>query len=199
MRFLDRPLAIATGMFFAGSLSGVGAMFAAPWMRALFLGLVQARMLSPLNFALVKGGELAVFVLVFANNSALVLLSFIYPFLIAAVHWVPELSKRRRMILLSSFTIVTAFIAGFFGFGGILALEWIMNGHAGLLDLLAKAWLHGPIEIGAVLLSVSEPLRLATCDAPAEIVVDLRKDLTMLACSLVGLMAAAGLEVYSLI
>jgi hypothetical protein len=198
MRFLDRPLAVAVVMFTAGSVSGASFVICTYWTRFFLLGLIEVRMLTPLNIALTSGGELAVFVLIFANNSAVALLSFLYPFLIATIHWVPDLDIGRRRTLLSSFTLLIAFVVGFFGIGGIMALEWMWNGVSGLLGLLAKSWLHGPIELGFILVSVSEPLRLANCCDSADIATTLRKDVQVLCIALIGLLLAAALEVYSL-
>ena len=199
MRFLDRPLGVAVVMFTAGSVSGAILVMYAYWTRVFLLYLIEVRMLTPVSIALASGGELAVFILIFANNSTVALLSFLYPFLIATIHWVPELASGRRRMLLTGFTLLTAFVVGFFGIGGIMALEWMTNGASGLLGLLAKSWLHGPIEVGFILACVSEPLRLADCGASADIAIILRKDLRMLCIAVIGLLLAAVIEVYSLI
>ena len=199
MRFLDRALAVALAMLTTGSLSGAALVTYSYWTRIFLFGLIEVRMLTPVNVALASGGEFAIFILIFANNSAVALLSFLYPFVIATIHWVPELDSNRRRLLLTGFTLLTAFTLGFFGIGGIMALEWTTKGVPGLLRLVAESWLHGPIELGCVLITVSEPLRLTDCRNSADIAIVIRKDLRMLGIALIGLLLAAAIEVYSLI
>lgn len=193
MRVLDRALGEA-GLFFAvGVVSAALVVLALPGFREMAVGLIQFRMLEPVR-AVSAFGNLALLVLIFLNNSIPVALSFAYPALIAKLDWSPPLSVARRRILLDAFTILTAFLLGFFSVGTPLAVFWVIRGSASLLILLTGAWLHSPIEITVVLLCVSESARLSSSHSNEEVLLNLQGDLKLMFSSFLVLFGAAVLE-----
>ena len=142
-------------------------------------------------------GNSALLLLVLLNNSIPAGLSFAYPFIIARVSWTPPLTRERRWQLLAYFTWLCAFLVGFFGLGITLSIGWVLGGKALLLAILSGAWVHGPIELVAVLLCVSEPLRLAEELDGLDLTIRLRDDLRLLVICLLGLVVSAAIEVFT--
>jgi len=194
MRIIGRAFGITLGCFLLGTAAGVLAVFVLPGFRDLVLGLIQARVLAPIR-AVSAFGRLAVILLVFANNSIPVMLSFLYPFLITKVRWTPPLTFRQRRYLLTAFTAITSFMIGFFSLGAALAVEWLSAGANGVLFLLSSASVHGPLEFALVLVCVAEPLRLAGFADDSTSMRMLRDDLKLLLFSILGLFVSASIEV----
>jgi len=192
LRFLDRAFAMAVAFFTVGLTSGALVSLTIPAFREMAITLIQFRVLEPVRAATMFG-TMALLLLIFLNNSVPIMLSFAYPALIAKVQWTPPLSARRRKILLSTFTVLTAFLSGFFSVGMPLATFWSIRGSETLLTLLTGAWLHGPIEVAIVLLCVAEPARLAT-EPLEKLLSNLRADLKLMVASLFVLLISAALE-----
>ena len=160
------------------------------------IGLLQVRMISPTKSA-GQFGYGALLLLVFLNNCIPVFLSFVYPFLIIKIDWKPPLTAERTRALLGYYTSLCALLLGFFGLGAPLSIGLVVGGVRLLLVLLKNAWLHGPLEITAVLLCVSEPLRLTKRECHIDLISCLREDLRLLViCSLI-LFLSAIIEVFT--
>src|SRR5208337_503088 len=101
------------------------------------------------------------------------------------------LTLQKRRLLLSCFTWLCAFLVGFFGFGVALSIGWILGGRELLFNLFRGALIHGPIELAAVLLCVSEPLRLAEQSNQINFRGNLRQDFRLLSICLVMLVVSA--------
>jgi hypothetical protein len=162
--------------------------------REFAVMLLQARMLSPIRAA-IKLGDFAVFLLIFLNNSIPAVLSFIYPLAISRIAWTPPLTKRRNFLFLSGYTLVAAFLIGFFSLGAPLATAWVLGGTDMFLSLISGAQVHGPLEFAFVLVCVAEPLRIArvTKEVAAKRLFD---DWGLLAVSIVGLLVSSAIEVF---
>jgi hypothetical protein len=195
MRYVDRPFAIAIGLFLLGSILGAFLVLLPPF-RAPFITLLQIRLVTPVSMVR-RFGHGALLLLVFLNNSIPAGLSFAYPFIIARVKWTPALTQEKSRRLLAGFTWLCAFLVGFFGLGVALSIGWVLGGESLLLTLLKSTWVHGPIEFAAVLLCVSEPLRLAEGRDEIDLVVRLRHDLQLLLICLLGLAVSAAIEVFA--
>ena len=193
MRYLDRAFAVTVEFFAIGVVAGALVTIAIPVFREMAVALMEFRMLEPVR-VVSAFGSLALLLLIFLNNSVPVALSFAYPALIAKLDWSPPLSNRRRRILLDAFTVLVAFLTGFFSVGTPLTLFWLIRGSSELLTLLGQAWLHGPIEIAVVLLCVSESARLGISSSNEQVLSDLRADLKLMLASLLVLLGSAVLE-----
>ena len=193
MRYFDRAFAVTVEFFAIGVVAGALVTIAIPVFREMAVALMEFRMLEPVR-AVSAFGSLALLLLIFLNNSVPVALSFAYPALIAKLDWSPPLSNRRRRILLDAFTVLVAFLTGFFSVGMPLTLFWLIRGSSELLTLLGQAWLHGPIEIAVVLLCVSESARLGISSSNEQVLSDLRADLKLMLASLLVLLGSAVLE-----
>ena len=195
MRYIDRSFETATVVFLLGSALGAILVIMLPFIRGPIIGLLQARMVSPIQ-SVNRFGNGALLLLVFVNNSIPAALSFAYPFIIARVNWTPPLTREKRRLLLGCFTWLCAFLVGFFGLGVALSIGWLLGGNTLVISLLSGAWLHGPIELVAVLLCVSEPLRLAE-EHDGALEVRLREDSRLLVTCLAVLLLAAVIEVFT--
>jgi hypothetical protein len=184
---------MAIAFFAIGLTTGALLSLTIPAFREMAITLIQFRVLEPVRAA-TTFGTMGVLLLIFLNNSVPVMLSFVYPALIAKVQWSPPLSAERRKILLITFTVLTAFLSGFFSVGMPLAVFWSIRGSETLLTLLTGAWLHGPIEIAVVLLCVAEPARLANDVSQERVLSDLRVDLRLMVASFFVLLVSAALE-----
>lgn len=193
MQFVDRSFAISAVMFGVGAATGflVAGLF--PGLRGATVALLQVRVLGPLHSAMMIG-NVAVVVLIFANNAVPVLLSFLYPVLLARVTWTPPLTKGRRQLLLTGYTLLAAFLLGFLDLGATLGSILFERGAAFVGSLLTHSWLHGPIEFAFILLSISEPARVALRQGRSSFVPYERKDRVLLLSCLVGLLVSAMLE-----
>ena len=187
-------MTLSFAIFLLGSLAGSVLVVTVPLVRGPLILFLQARMISPIN-AVSHFGNVALTLLVFLNNTVPALLSFLYPFIIANVNWTPPLTRRKKRILLASFTGFCAFLVGFFGLGIALAIGWVVGGRSLLSNLLAGATVHGPLEMLCVLLCISEPLRLAEQHDRIELMPHLRRDLKLLVFCLFGLLLSAVIEV----
>jgi hypothetical protein len=196
MRYVDRPFAVAVALFLFGSLVGAFFVLMLPSIRGPVIGLLQARLVTPVE-AVSRFGIGALLLLVFLNNTIPAALSFAYPYIIAKVNWTPPLTQKKMHLLLSCFTGLCAFLVGFFGLGVALSIGWLLGGKTLLLTLLGGAWVHGPIELAAVLLCVSEPLRVAKERNQVDLTIRLRKDLRLLAICLIILLVSAAIEVFT--
>jgi hypothetical protein len=194
LKFIDKPLAIASAIFLLGSIVGSAVVILFPGFRDAFGVTLQVRMVFPVETA-AKIGPYALFLLVFLNNSIPPVLAFIYPLVIAEIHWTPPLTERRRELLLSLFTHISSFLIGFFGIGAILGLVALTEGTDALTLLISEAKVHAPIEIFFVLICIAEPLRLAG-SVKTESGKRLRGDLVLLWVALVGLLVSAAIEVF---
>jgi hypothetical protein len=194
MRYFDRSFFTAVALFFLGSILGAFLMLGLPSIRGVIIGLLEARLLTPVR-TVSQFGNAALLLLVFLNNSIPPLLSFAYSFLIIKVSWTPPLTLQKRRVLLSCFTWLCAFLVGLFGFGMTLSVGWLLGGRELLFNLVRSAWVHGPIELGAILLCVSEPLRLAEQRDQTDLRASLRLDFRLLSVCLLMLVLSAAIEV----
>lgn len=193
MRYVDRAFAAAVAVSLLGGLIGAFLVLVLPFVRGPFIGLLQARLVAPIK-AISQFGDGALLLLVFVNNSVPAVLSFAYPFIIATIHWTPPLTPERRRLLMASFTWLCAFLIGFFGLGVVLSVAWVIGGAQLLFTLLRGALIHGPTELVAILLCVSEPMRLVEDRINF---MRLRQDLRLLAVCLVVLFLSAAIEVFT--
>ena len=196
MRYLDRPFAAAVALFLLGAILGAFLVLNSPFLRGAIITLLQARLVTPVK-TVSHFGNMALLLLVFLNNSIPALLSFAYPFIIVKVSWTPPLTLQKRKLLLSCFTWLCAFLVGFFGFGVALSVGWMLGGSELLLNLLRGAWVHGPIELAAILLCVAEPLRLAEQHDQVDLKASLRRDFRLLSICLLMLVLSAAIEVFT--
>jgi hypothetical protein len=195
MRFLDRAFGYALLVFSVGGMLGAVAVIAMPFLRQLGSEILQTRMISPIRAASAFG-NVAVFLLIFANNSVPVVLSFVYPFIIRTVKWTPPMSRRREFLFMSLYTVITAFLIGFSALGAPLAIAWALGGLTFVYDLLSSALIHGPLEFALILISVAEPLRLVLESTPSD-AHSLRNHLKLLWVCLPGLLLSAAIEVFA--
>ena len=73
----------------------------------------------------------------------------------------------------------------------------MLGGRELLFNLLRGAWVHGPIEVAAILLCVSEPLRLAEQRDQIDLRANLRRDFRLLSICLLMLVLSAAIEVFT--
>jgi len=194
LRVSNHPFVFSLSAFGLGALTGFPVAVLAPAFRQIMIGMLQARVLEPVQGALRIGG-FAVVLLIFANNSMPVLLSFLYPILLDRIPWTPPLTRRRRRLLLTGYSFLAAFLVGFLDLGASLGSILFERGESLVISLMKHSWLHGPIEFGLVLLCIAEPARIAVRDSTGSGVASFnRKDAALLLCCLVGLLVAAILE-----
>jgi hypothetical protein len=180
--------------FGLGTLTGFLIAAAVPVFRVLMMGMWWVRVLEPAKSASLIGGY-AVVALIFTNNAIPVLLSFVYPMLLARIPWAPPLTKTRNAALLTWYTLLTAYLVGFFDVGGTLGSLLFDRGATFVGSILRHAWLHGPIELAVILLCVAEPARIAQRErSSSETSMFTRHDVFLLVGSLVGLFVSAVLE-----
>lgn len=98
---------------------------------------------------------------------------------------------------MASFTWLCAFLIGFFGLGVALSIGWVLGGVPLLFALVSGALMHGPIEFVAILLCVSEPLRLAEDRDRINLMMRLQQDLRLLLICLAALFLSAAIEVFT--
>lgn len=194
LRIGDRPFTFSLSAFGVGALAGFLTAVLVPAFRGAMIGMLQVRVLEPVQGAIAIGG-FAVVVLIFANNSVPVLLSFLYPILLVRIPWTPPLTRRRRRLLLTGYSFLAAFLVGFLDLGASLGSILFERGQSVVVSLMRHSWLHGPLEFGLVLLCIAEPARIAMREDTASGVASFnRKDAALLLCCLVGLLLAAILE-----
>jgi hypothetical protein len=194
MEFVDRALAVTVTIFLLGILIGDSIVVLFPASQEPLRTIIQFRMLSPIQTA-AEMGSIALFFLVFLNNSIPAVLSFLYPLAVARITWTPPLTENRRKTFMVTYTYLSALLTGFFAFGVPLGLTWIHEGTKEAISLLSTARVHGPLELFFVLACISEPLRL-TQAVREETVGKLRDHLLLLWISLAGLSLSAGIEVF---
>jgi len=185
---------MAVVIFLFGSLVGAFFVLTIPSVRGPLIALLQTRMVAPVR-TVSRFGNAALILLVFANNSLPVVLSFVYPLIIAKVNWTPPLNAGKKRALLGCFTWLCAFLVGLFGFGMTLAIGWVVGDGALLFHLLSGASVHGPLELFSVLLCVSEPLRLSRHSDSIELMKSLQQDSRLLLFCLLILILSAAIEV----
>jgi hypothetical protein len=194
MKFIDRPFGVTVAVFLIGALAGAGLTVLSPDVRELALGLFQARMISPIQAAS-RLGDIALFLLVFANNVVPAVLSFAYALAIVRVDWTPPLSRHRRNLFLGGYTILAAFLVGFFSLGAPIGAVWALAGINALESLLSGAIVHGPLEFAFVLLCIAEPFRITTLTEQMA-TTRLSADSKLLGVAVLGLVASAAVEVF---
>jgi hypothetical protein len=194
VRFIDRPFAFSLSTFGVGALTGFLVAVLVPAFRDTMIEMLQVRVLEPVRGAMILGG-LAVVILIFANNAVPVLLSFLYPILLARIHWTPPLTRSRRGLLLTGYSLLAAYLVGFFDLGASLGSILFERGGSVVISLLRHSWLHGPIEFTLILLCIAEPARIAARGGNGSRITSFdREDGVLLLGSLIGLLAAAMLE-----
>jgi hypothetical protein len=179
--------------FGVGALTGFLLAILIPSFGHTMIGMLQVRVLEPVQAATRIGGFIVV-ILIFANNSVPVLLSFLYPILLARIHWTPPLTKRGRSWLLIGYSLLAAFLVGFLDLGASLGSILLERGESVVISLMSRSWLHGPLEFVLVLLCIAQPARLAARNNYHSGASLNRKDVGLFLGSLVGLLAAAILE-----
>lgn len=195
MKFIDRAFGATLLAFVFGSLAGALLIAFFATFRKFMAFLLTARAIAPLRAASTLGG-IAVTLLVFLNNCVPVLLSFLYPVIIAKVRWKPPIRDRTRNVLLGTFSLLAGGLLGFFDLGATLMLASEMGGVIMVNRLLATSWVHAPLEFLFVLICVAEPLRITGRRTIGEgLVESLRGDLKLLFISLLGLLVSAVIEV----
>lgn len=198
MKFIDRAFATTLTAFAIGSFTGALAVSTFPPMNTFVGTLLAVRLLAPVQEVSVFGST-ALVLLIFANNSTTVLLSFLYPFILGKVHWTPTPSPKTTKRLLAWFTLLAGFLIGFFNLGAILMWALESGGWPRLYRLLVTSWLHGPLEFLFILLAVAEPLRLAeSADGWTGLVEAVKEDWKLISICLVGLLASSVVEVLAL-
>jgi len=123
-----------------------------------------------------------------------VLLSFLYPILLAKITWTPPLTQRKMHVLLVGYSFLAAFLLGFVDLGATLASILYAQGASRLNSLLSHSWLHAPIEFTLILLSVSEPARIGSRQPTSLLTVFERRGHVLLLSCLLGLFASAIIE-----
>ena len=160
----------------------------------MMIALLLVRVLEPVRGAMILGG-LVVVILIFANNAIPVLLSFLYPILLARIHWTPPLTRNRRWLLLTGYSLLAAYLVGFFDLGASLGSILFERGGSVVISLLRYSWLHGPIEFTLILLCIAEPARIAARTGNGSGITSFdREGGFLVLVSLIGLLAAAILE-----
>jgi hypothetical protein len=198
MKFIDRAFAITVAAFALGSVTGAVAVFALPPLNTFVGTLLTVRLLGPVREASMFG-SIALALLIFGNNSITVLLSFLYPFILGKVSWTPAPSLGTMNRLLAWFSGLAGFLIGFFDLGATLGWAWEKGGGLWVYRLLARSWLHGPLEFLFVLLAVAEPLRLTKMkDRRISLVDAVKEDWKLFCICLLGLLASAMIEVFVL-
>lgn len=192
--FIDRAFAISLSTFGVGALTGFLLALLVPVFRDAMIGMLWIRVLEPVEGALRVGGFVVVIV-IFANNAIPVLLSFLYPILLARIHWTPPLTRSRSNLLLTGYSVLAAYLLGFFDLGATLGSILSERGPSVVSSLISHSWLHGPIEFLLILLCVAEPARIAAREGTgSEIASFNRKDANLFFVCLLGLLLSAILE-----
>jgi hypothetical protein len=174
-----------------GSLAGALLTALLAPFRNFMAFLLNTRAIMPVRTASAVG-DAAVMLLIFANNSVPVLLSFLYPAIIGKVRWSPPLRAQTRNRLFLAFSLLTGGLVGFFNLGATLMLASELGGLTLVIRLLETSWLHGPLEFFFVLLCVAEPSRMVGIRSGGDgIVGSLRGDMVLLLISLIGLLVYA--------
>ncbi|MGP8069266.1 MAG: hypothetical protein ACLP5V_05205 [Candidatus Bathyarchaeia archaeon] len=195
MKFIDRAFGATLLAFALGSLAGAVLIAFFTTFGRFMAFLLTSRAIAPLRAATTLGGT-AVTLLVFLNNCVPVLLSFLYPAIIAKVRWEPPIRDATRSRLLAAFSLLAGGLIGFFDLGSTLMLASEIGGWVMVSRLLATSWIHAPLEFLFVLICVAEPLRIAReRTAGKGIIGSLRGDLRLLFISLLGLLVSAIIEV----
>ena len=195
MKLIDRAFGATLLAFVLGSLAGALLIAFSATFRKFMAFLLTARAIAPLRAASTLGG-VAVTMLVFFNNCVPVLLSFLYPAVIAKVRWKPPIRDPTRNHLLAAFSLLAGGLLGFLDLGATLMLASENGGVIMVNRLLATSWIHAPLEFLFVLICVAEPLRIAGRRMVSEqLVRALRGDLKLLVISLLGLLVSAVIEV----
>jgi hypothetical protein len=195
MKFIDRAFALAVAVFLVGAFIGAISIILSSNFRALANVLFEARMLSPIRTAS-RLGDIAVFLVIFLNNSVPAVLSFVYPLAVDKIRWTPPLSIRRRFLFLSAYTVISAFLSGFFSLGAALASAWVLGGTNLFLSLISGARIHGPLEFAFVLVCIAEPLRVSWVTKKGAAPRKLVDDRVLLPFSITGLLVSAAIEVF---
>jgi len=193
MDFIDRPFVISALTFGFGSVTGFLFSAVFPALRGAMVALLLVRVLEPLQSA-VTIGSAAVVLLIFINNAVPVLLSFLYPILVAKISWTPPLTRSKTQALFSGYSLLAAFLLGFIDLGATLGTILYERGASFATSLLNHSWVHGPIEFTLILLAISEPARIASRQVSSGLVLFERKDRVLLFSCLLGLLASAILE-----
>jgi hypothetical protein len=198
MRYLDRAFCVAVALFLLGAFLGATMVLTSTTFQGFVLRVLQFRMVSPVQAAN-RLGDVALFFLVFANNSVPVVLSFAYSLVILRVRWTPPLSEQRTWIFMSLYTLIVAFLAGFFSVGATVAVGWVNGGGKVLSILLSTSWIHGPLEVVFVLRGVAEPLRIVWGGSNPNATPNQRlsEDVALLCICLLGLCVSAAIEVFA--
>ena len=195
MKFIDRAFATTVAVFALGSVAGALAVSSLPPLRVMIGTLLVVRLLKPVQEASLFGSSVLV-MLIFANNSTTVLLSFVYPLILGKVRWTPTPSQKTMKLLLGGFSALAGFLIGFLNLGAILAWAWENGGWLMLQHLLAVSWLHGPVEFLFILLAVAEPLRLrGIANRGIGLVDAVKEDWKLICICLIGLLASAIVQV----
>jgi hypothetical protein len=195
MKLVDIAFGATLVAFVLGSIGGALLTALSSTFREFLLLLITSRIINPVR-ATSTFGQAAVMLLIFLNNSIPVILSFAYPFIIGKVNWTPPMTSTARRRLLSAFSFLTAGLLGFFNLGATLTLLATLRGIGAVTALLARSWLHAPLEFFFVLTCLAEPLRLTFREVDMEEVMrQLRTDANLLFICLVGLLASAAIEV----
>ncbi|MGA2791030.1 MAG: hypothetical protein ABSF00_09705 [Candidatus Bathyarchaeia archaeon] len=197
MRYVDRAFGGTLAALILGSLAGsLLTALLAPF-RSFMAFLLNTRAIIPVRAASAVG-DVAVTLLIFANNCVPVVLSFLYPLIIAKVRWTPPLRDQARNQLLTTFSLLTGGLVGFFNLGATLMLASELGGLTLLIRLLETSWLHGPLEFFFVLVCVAEPSRIVGRRSESDgIVGSMRADMILLLISLIGLLVSASIEVFA--
>lgn len=197
MKFIDRAFGATLLAFLTGSLAGALLTAASLSFRESMGFLLNMRAIVPVRAASAVGG-VAVMLLVLGNNSIPVVLSFLYPLIIAKVRWAPPLRSPTRNRLLTAFSLLTGGLVGFFNLGATLMLVSEVGGLTLVNRLLSASWVHGPLEFFFVLLCVAEPLRVVGRRSGGNgIVGSVREDLKLLFICLIGLLVSSAIEVFA--
>lgn len=196
MKIADRAFALTLAAFSLGALVGAVVVASSELIQGLMIALVHFRLVGPVKSASTLGSTVLV-LLIFANNSIPVLLSFVYPVIVGKVTWTPPFSREGKVRLMFSLSVFCGFLIGFFNLGAVLSVAWSLGG-VGLVDsLLSASWVHGPVEFFLVLVGVSEPLRLVSeKGASLNLAEGVKRDLKLLVVCLIGLLISAVLEVF---
>jgi hypothetical protein len=194
MKFIDRPFGLTVTVFLIGGSVGAVLTALSSEVRELALEVLQARMISPIQTAS-HLGDIALFLLIFLNNMAPVILSFLYPLAILRIPWTPPLTKQRHLLFLGGYTFIAAFLVGFFSLGAPLGTGWTIGGTKMLLSMISGILVHGPLEFAFVLVCIAEPMRISQVarELATRKLVD---DRILLAFSIIGLLSSAVIEVF---
>jgi hypothetical protein len=194
MKLIDRSFAVTVLVFLVGASAGAALTVLSSDVRELTMALFHARMMSPIQ-TVSHLGDIAVFCLILLNNSVPAVLSFVYPLVILRIKWTPPLAKQRCFLFLGGYTLIVAFLVGFFSLGAPLGTGWVLGGTKILLSLISGAMVHGPLEFAFVLVCVAEPLRIARLTRELA-VKRLSNDWKLLAIAIVGLIVSGAIEAF---